>query len=465
MRDTILVSQNELNAQQGYMRAVAAHPSAPHSYHIITYGCQMNAHDSEILAGMFQEMGMEKASSREEADLVLFNTCCIRDNAERKALGNIAWLKEIRKNQPGMIIGVCGCMVEQKGMLEMILKRYPFVDFAFGTGNIHKMPQLILSRLDKSTCAAETSPDISTMAEGLPMLRDSLFKAYVTIMYGCDNFCSYCIVPYVRGSERSRTMDDVLREVEALQRQGVREITLLGQNVNSYGSGANVGGGFVRLLRKISEFDIPRIRFMTSHPKDLSDELIEEIARNGKICPHLHLPVQSGSNAVLAAMNRRYTREQYLDKVTKLRSAVPGIGLSTDLIVAFPGETEQDFMDTLSLVTETRFDSAFTFVFSPRKGTLAAGMPAQIDPAVAKDRIERLIAVQDQITKDILKCMIGQSVSVLAEGYSKRSPSQLTGKCERNISVNFDGSAEDIGTILPLRVTGAGSSTLHGAKN
>ena len=302
----------------------------------------------------------------------------------------------------------------------------------------------------------------TVLAEGLPIRRESPFQAYVTIMYGCNNFCSYCIVPYVRGRERSRTADDIVREVETLQKQGVQEIMLLGQNVNSYGNDVPAGVTFPQLLRRVTETGIPRVRFMTSHPKDLSDELIEEMASNPALCRHLHLPVQSGSNAILQAMNRKYTRESYLEKVEKIRKAAPDVGLTTDIIVAFPGETDRDFEDTMDLVRQVGYDSAFTFIYSPRVGTRAAEMPGRIDPALATERIERLIALQEEMTQTRFAEMIGKTESVLVTGQSKRDENQFTGKTSRNISVNFEGSADMIGKIIPVKITAASKTTLKG---
>jgi len=465
MREEIhRISPEELDVQRAFASRVRHHPERPKTYYIVTYGCQMNAHDSEKLAGMLEEMGLEPAQERTQADFVLHNTCCIRDNAERKALGNVTWLKEIKKDRPELLIGVCGCMIQQEEMARKLLKQYPFIDLAFGTGNLYRLPEYLLEALENKERVIRVDSDSSTVAEGLPVRRESDIKAYITVMYGCNNFCSYCIVPYVRGRERSRFADDIVREAESLVQTGVKEIMLLGQNVNSYGLDSAEGISFARLLRRVSETGIERLRFMTSHPKDLSDELIDEMAHNPVIAPHLHLPVQSGSDRILHEMNRRYTREHYLRRVEKLRAAMPHIGLTTDLIVAFPGETEQEFLDTLSLVEEVRYDSAYTFIYSPRKGTRAAEMPGQIAPEAASERIERLIAAQEKITGEILAGMRGETVPVLVEGASRRRAAQLTGKSGRNISVNFNGDAADIGKIVPVRITGAGSNTLRGQK-
>lgn len=459
---TVRVTPEEMAAQQQFAKEFQTLTDRPQTYHIVTYGCQMNAHDSEKLAGMLEDMGMSAAPTREEADFVLHNTCCIRDNAERKALGNVTWLKEIKKERPEMLIGVCGCMVQEPGMAEKILRQYPFVDVAFGTGNIYQLPELLYRAAATRRRTVAVPEEQSTLIEGLPIRRESDFQAYVTIMYGCNNFCSYCIVPYVRGRERSRTPDDILREVETLQKQGVQEIMLLGQNVNSYGNDAPVGLTFPQLLHKVAETGIPRIRFMTSHPKDLSDELILEMAENPALCRHLHLPVQSGSNRILQAMNRRYTRESYLEKVEKIRKAAPDVGLTTDIIVAFPSETDQDFEDTMDLVRTVQYDSAFTFIYSPRTGTRAADMPGRIDPALATERIERLIALQEEMTQKRFAEMIGKTESVLVTGASKRNENQITGKTSRNISVNFEGSAGLVGKIVKVEITAASKTTLKG---
>ncbi len=456
------IDPETIAAQDKYADIVREHPDRPRTYHIVTFGCQMNSHDSETLAGTLSHMGMKKAEDRTQADLVLFNTCCIRDNAERRALGNITWLKEVKKLRPGMLIGICGCMMQQKGMAETVLKKYPFVDLAFGTGTLYRLPEYLYQIVDEKRRVIDVSREESTIAEGLPILRESAFKAYINIMYGCNNFCSYCIVPYVRGRERSRRADDILREAEMLVADGVKEITLLGQNVNSYGNDSGEIS-FPELLRRLDKTGIERLRFMTSHPKDLSEGLIEAYASLKSLAPHLHLPVQSGSDRILAAMNRGYTAEEYLKKARALREARPDIGLTTDLIVAFPGETEEDFESTLALTREMRYDSAFTFIYSKRAGTKAAQMEGMVEKEVATERIERLIALQEGITAEVLSSLKGQELGILVEGVSARRESQMAGKCGRNISVNFTGGDESLtGKIVPVTITGAGSNTLRG---
>ncbi len=458
-----LVPEEEMKRQEEFAAMVRELPHRPKSYHVVTYGCQMNAHDSEKIAGMLEKMGLNASEKREEADLVIFNTCCVRENAERRALGNVTWLKEVRKQKPDMVIAVCGCMIQEPGMAETILKQYRFVDLAFGTANLHKLPEMLYETLNsgRQTVSVE---DRDVIAEDLPVRRLRQDAAYVTIMYGCDNFCSYCIVPYVRGRERSRDPKTILREAEALAASGVKEIMLLGQNVNSYGKGLPGDPTFAGLLKQLDGIGIPRIRFMTSHPKDLSDELIDVMANGKHILPQFHLPVQSGNNEILQKMNRHYSREQYLDRVAKLRKAIPGIGLSTDIIVSFPGETEAQFEDTMSLVREVRYDSAFTFIYSPRTGTKAAKMEGLVPEEVSSERIQRLIALQESLQQETLSRFIGQEEEILVEGLSRRSREAVSGKGKHAVSVTVQGSEADIGKILRCRVTGLKNNTLTGER-
>ena len=466
MRDhaPVVVTEAEQALQRDYMDQVRALPRRPQSYHVVTYGCQMNAHDSEKLAGLLREMGMTEAPTREEADLVLFNTCCVRDNAERRALGNVTWLKELKRDKPELLIGVCGCMIQQPGMAEKILKQYKFIDLAFGTANLHRLPQLLYEELTTHRRVVEVDQGEDVIAEGLPVKRLRPDHAYITIMYGCDNFCSYCIVPYVRGRERSRDMDAIVREAEELYRGGVKEIMLLGQNVNSYGKGLPGEPTFAQLLRRLDAIGIPRIRFMTSHPKDLSDELIAAMGACKHVCPQFHLPVQSGSDEILKAMNRHYDRASYLDKVEKLRRAVPGIGLTTDIIVGFPGETEAQFEDTLSLVRQVGYDSAFTFIYSPRPGTKAARMTDQVPADVAQARLERLLKAQEAAQAEAQKRFLGMEEEVLVESLSRRSDKAVSGKGLHGVSVTFPGTEADIGQIVCVRITECANNTLRGER-
>ena len=466
MRDhaPVVVTEAEQALQRDYMDQVRALPRRPQSYHVVTYGCQMNAHDSEKLAGLLREMGMTEAPTREEADLVLFNTCCVRDNAERRALGNVTWLKELKRDKPELLIGVCGCMIQQPGMAEKILKQYKFIDLAFGTANLHRLPQLLYEELTTHRRVVEVDQGEDVIAEGLPVKRLRPDHAYITIMYGCDNFCSYCIVPYVRGRERSRDMDAIVREAEELYRGGVKEIMLLGQNVNSYGKGLPGEPTFAQLLRRLDAIGIPRIRFMTSHPKDLSDELIAAMGTCKHVCPQFHLPVQSGSDEILKAMNRHYDRASYLDKVEKLRRAVPGIGLTTDIIVGFPGETEAQFEDTLSLVRQVGYDSAFTFIYSPRPGTKAAKMTDQVPADVAQARLEQLLKAQEAAQAEAQKRFLGIEEEVLVESLSRRSDKAVSGKGLHGVSVTFPGTEADIGQIVRVRITECANNTLRGER-
>ena len=453
----------EIAHQKELMSEFARLKNRPQTYCVVTYGCQMNAHDSETLEGMLSEMGMAPAQSRETADFVIFNTCCVRDNAQRRALGNVIWLKELKKSRPELMVAVCGCMMQQPGMGEQVLRQYPFVDLAFGTHNLYRFPQLMLTAVNSRRRVVEVlQADDGNIPEELPVRRSSPHHAYITIMYGCNNFCSYCIVPYVRGRERSRASSRILEEARQLHSDGVKEIMLLGQNVNSYGLDVEGEMSFAQLLQALDGVGIERIRFMTSHPKDISDELIDVMATSKHVCHALHLPVQHGNDRILQSMNRRYTREKYLERVASLRAKVPDISLTTDLIVGYPGETEEEFEDTCSLVQQVGYDSAFTFIYSPRVGTRAADMPDQIPEEVSSRRIQKLIAIQKQITRERYAQYIGQVQSVLVDETSKRDATQMAGKNEYNITVNFSGSQELIGQIVRVRITSAGESTLRG---
>lgn len=462
-RKPVHITPEELAEQRHYAAMVSTMAQRPASYHVVTYGCQMNAHDSEKLAGMLRDMGMQEAADRTEADFVIFNTCCVRDNAERRALGNVTWLKEVRKQNPRLVIAVCGCMIQQPGMAEKILKQYKFVDLAFGTSNLYKLPELLYRTLNSDRTVIQVD-DQDSIAEDLPIKRLRSDAAYITIMYGCDNFCSYCIVPYVRGRERSRDMEAILNEARELKEAGVKEIMLLGQNVNSYGKGLDGDVSFAKLLRALDDMGIERIRFMTSHPKDLSDELIQAMGECRHVLPQFHLPVQAGNNEILQRMNRRYTREQYLEKVRKLREAVPGIGLTTDIIVGFPGETEEQFQDTLSIVQEVGYDSAFTFIYSPRTGTVAAKMDDQVPEDIATDRIKRLIAAQEEGQRKAMSRFVGMEEEVLVEGLSRRSDKDVSGHGRHGVSITLPGNKKDIGKIIRVRVTAMKNNTLVGER-
>lgn len=459
MKEEIFVPQSEIERQKAYMQAVKKTLYRRERYHIVTLGCQMNVRDSETLAGMLEEMGYERAESREQADLVLYNTCCVRENAENRALGNVIWLKELKKLKPRLQICVCGCMMQEKGVADALIAQYPFIDLIFGTHNAHRFPELLYNVITQDKQIAEVVDSDGEIAEGLPVRRTNPFMAFINIMYGCNNFCSYCIVPYVRGRERSRAEADILEEAKALRDDGVQEIMLLGQNVNSYRGG---GAAFAELLYKLDALGIPRIRFMTSHPKDLSDELIEAFGSLSHLMPQLHLPVQAGNDRILSLMNRRYTREHYLALVEKLRAVRPDIGLTSDLIVGFPGETEAEFLDTVSLVDQVRFDAAFTFIFSPRAGTVAATLPDDTPMEEKSRRIQLLIDHQQEISRKTLLDQVGKRETVLVEALSTRDAGCICGKTGRGHMVNFEGAADRIGRFADVHITSAGRNTLRG---
>ncbi len=457
--ETRRVPEEEILRQKEIMARVRGMLPAGRKYHIVTLGCQMNVRDSETLAGMLTEMGFTEAATREEADLILYNTCCVRENAENKALGNVIWLKELKKDKPELIICVGGCMTQEEGMAESLIRQYPFIDLVFGTHNAYRFPEYLEKVLSDRVQVFEVLDTGGTICEGLPEKRSNPYFGFVNIMYGCNNFCSYCIVPYVRGRERSREMDDILDECKRLRDAGAREIMLLGQNVNSYMGG---GAKFAELLYRVDALDIPRVRFMTSHPKDLSDELIAAYGELRHLMPNLHLPVQAGNDEILKRMNRHYDREKYLSLVRRLRAVRPDIGLTTDVIVGFPGETEAQFEDTLSLVREVCFDAAYTFIYSPRAGTRAAEMDDPVSMEEKTERIQRLIALQQSITSEVLASQIGQIQPVLVDSVSTRSEQTIGGKTPRAHMVNFPGSAERIGQTVPVRITSAGKNTLRG---
>lgn len=434
-------------------------------YYIESYGCQMNAHDSEKIAGMLRSIGYQAAENNAEADLILFNTCCVREHAEKRVFGNVGALKKRKDENPGLIIGVCGCMMQQDEVARRLYKRYPFVNLVFGTHSLHELPSLLQQALQGERPLSVHDTD-GGIVEGLPVARVPGVSASINIMYGCDNFCSYCIVPYVRGRERSRLPEHILDEARLLASQGYSEVLLLGQNVNSYGKELGGGMSFAKLLRKVNDVEgIRRIRFMTSHPKDLSDELIEAMAELNKVCDHLHLPVQSGSDRILQQMNRRYTRAQYLSLVEKLRASNPNIELTTDIIVGFPGETEEDFLDTLSLVEEVGFSAAFTFMYSPRSGTRAAGMPDQIPANIKKERLLQLNRLQERQTRKTNERYIGSVGEVLVEGCDRRGEPMLFGKLSSFKMVYFPGEPDKIGSYMQVCIQKLHNNSLVGTSD
>lgn len=420
---------------------------------VTTFGCQMNARDSEKLRGILNQIGYEEAEE-DEADFVIYNTCTVRENANTRVYGRLGQLKPRKKQQPHMMIGLCGCMMQEPEVIAKLKKSYSFVDIIFGTHNIYKFAELICERYEAGKMVVDIWEDTDKIVEDLPNERKYAFKSGINIMFGCNNFCSYCIVPYVRGRERSRKPEAIIREIERLVKDGVSEVMLLGQNVNSYGKTLDEPITFAELLRRIEKIEgLKRIRFMTSHPKDLSDELIDVMASSEKICKHLHLPVQSGSTRILKKMNRRYTKESYLELAEKIKKAVPDISLTTDIIVGFPGETEEDFQETLDVVRKVRYDSAFTFIYSKRTGTPAAAMEDQIPADVVKDRFDRLLSEVQSIASEVCAVHEGKDVEVLVESVSDHDASMVTGRMSNNLLVHFKGTKEMIGTYVTVHLT------------
>ena len=430
-----------------YVRKEAEEAGRPMTFCVTTFGCQMNARDSEKLRGILLEIGYEEASE-EEADFVIFNTCTVRENANTRVYGRLGQLKSHKKKNSHMKIALCGCMMQEPEVVEKLRTSYRFVDLIFGTHNIYKFAELLTSAIQSDRTVIDIWKDTDKIVEDLPVERKYPFKSGVNIMFGCNNFCSYCIVPYVRGRERSREPKAIIREIERLVADGVVEVMLLGQNVNSYGRNLEHPMTFAQLLQEIEKIEgLERIRFMTSHPKDLSDELIEVMKNSKKICNHLHLPLQSGSSRILKIMNRHYDKEHYLELVDKIRAAVPDIALTTDIIVGFPGETEEDFEETMDVVRRVRYDSAFTFIYSKRTGTPAATMDDQIPEEVIKERFDRLLHEVQTISAEKAGKLTGQTLPVLVEEVNGQDASLVTGKLTNNSTVHFPGTADMIGTI------------------
>ncbi|WP_046507168.1 tRNA (N6-isopentenyl adenosine(37)-C2)-methylthiotransferase MiaB [Paenibacillus riograndensis] len=424
-----------------------------HYYSIATYGCQMNEHDTETMKGLLEQMGYLGTEDRNMADIILLNTCAIRENAEDKVFGELGHLKNLKLEKPGLLLGVCGCMSQEEGVVNRIMSKHGFVDMIFGTHNIHRLPQLVKEAYFSKELVVEVWSKEGDIIENLPKKREGM-RAWVNIMYGCDKFCTYCIVPFTRGKERSRRPEDVIAEMRELARQGFKEVTLLGQNVNAYGKDfTDIDYTFGDLMDDMRKIDIPRIRFMTSHPRDFDDRLIEVLGKGGNLTEHIHLPVQSGSTAVLKKMSRKYSRETYLELVRKIKASVPDAVLTTDIIVGFPGETEEQFEETLSLVREVGYDMAYTFIYSPREGTPAASMEDNVPPEVKSERLQRLndlIKEQSRVSNDR---MLGETVEVLVEGESKNNPNVLSGRSRANKLVHFEGPKELIGTFVQVRIT------------
>lgn len=453
--------QHELELQQQYMQEISeisekyreTKGTAP-KFYSLAMGCQMNTHDSEKLEGMLYEMGYEKTNEELEADFVIYNTCCVRENAEVKVYGKLGWLKHYKKTNPNLMVALCGCMTQQETVINTLKQKHKHVDIVFGTFNLYKLPELMVTRTKSNRSVYDIWQEHQEIVEDLPSVREFSFKSSINIMYGCDNYCTYCIVPYVRGRERSRQPEDIVKEVEKLVADGVKEITLLGQNVNSYGKGLENNTSFADLIRMVNEVEgLERLRFSTSHPKDISDDLIDAMKDCDKVCKSLHLPFQSGSTRVLKAMNRNYSKEDYLNIIKKVKEKIPEMMFSTDIMVGFPGEEEEDFQDTLEVIREVGFTTTYTFCYSIRTGTPAATMENQVPEEVVKERFNRMLEVINGIIFDLNKKQIGKTVKVLVETVSRTEPTTiLTGRADNNSLVHFEGDENLIGEIVPVKV-------------
>ncbi|MCK8817683.1 tRNA (N6-isopentenyl adenosine(37)-C2)-methylthiotransferase MiaB [Natroniella sulfidigena] len=433
------------------------------SYLIKTYGCQMNEHDSEKLAGVLEDEGYQPTEELEDADIIILNTCCVRENAELKVYGKVGQLKNLKRKNPDLIIGICGCMMQQEDVVKEIKEKYRHVDIVFGTHNIHHFPKLLKEAKEDKNPLVKVWEESKELIPEMPVQRKDDHKAFVTIIYGCDNFCTYCIVPHVRGREKSRPLENIVKEIEDLVADGVKEVTLLGQNVNSYGKDFEEEIDFADLLTEINQVEgLARIRYMTSHPRDFSDKLVETISQLDKVCNHFHLPVQAGSNKILKKMNRNYTKEEYLRLIEKIRANNPDAAITTDVIVGFPGESEEDFEKTLDLFKKVEFDMAYSFLYSKRTGTPAAEYDEQISDEVKKERLQRLMDIQSDISLKKNKPLEGQIVEVLVEGESKKDPNKLTGRTCSNKIVIFEADRDLTGELINVKINRVQSWTLFG---
>lgn len=470
-RKQVHVPMEKIQEQDRFIEAIAEknnrffaiHQTKP-KYMIQTFGCQMNEHDSEKLCAMLDDMGYVKGMMVEECDLIIYNTCAIRENAELKVFGNLGHLKFAKRKNPDLKIAVCGCMTQQSHVVEEIKSKYNHVDLVFGTHNLYKFPELLVTSMDSSKILVDVWDVDGEVVEGLRSSRKFELKAFVNIMYGCNNFCTYCIVPYTRGRERSRNPEDIIKEIKELVANGTKEITLLGQNVDSYGKTLDNPVTFAELLRMTNEVEgLERIRFMTSHPKDISDEVIYAMRDCDKVCEFLHLPVQCGSTKLLKKMNRHYSKEHYLEIIEKAKKEIPDIAFSTDLMIGFPGETEEDLLDTIDVVEKVRYDSAFTFIYSKRKGTPAAEMEDQIEDDVKHERFNRVLDKVNKIVKEINDSYKDKVVEVLVEGKSKTDENVLSGRTRQNKLVNFTGGSEDLtGKLVKVKIVDPKSFSLNG---
>ncbi len=432
-------------------------------FKIKTYGCQMNEHDSEKIAGVLEEKGYQPTEELEQADVIILNTCCIREKAELKVFGKVGELKHLKRKNPDLIIGICGCMMQQEDVVAEIKEKYSHVDIVFGTHNIHQFEELLKEAQLKREPLVKVWDEGKELIPKMPVRREEDYRAYVTIIYGCDNFCTYCIVPHVRGRERSRPLADIVAEIKELATDGVKEVMLLGQNVNSYGQDFEQEVDFSQLLTEINQIeDLKRIRYMTSHPRDFNQKLIDTVSRLDKVCNQFHLPVQAGSNKILAEMNRGYTREEYIQLIEKIRAKNPNAAISTDVMVGFPGETEKDFADTLDLFKQVKFDMAYSFIYSQRSGTPAAEYKEQVAEEVKKERLQKLLDLQSEISREQNKSYLGQTVEVLIEGPSKKDKSKLSGRTRSNKIVICEGSDDLTGELINVKIKKVQSWTLFG---
>lgn len=432
------------------------------TYYLKTYGCQMNEHDSENIAAMIESLGFKRIDDYEDADLVLLNTCSIRENAHNKAFGMLGRLKHIKETKnPSLIIGLCGCMAQEVGVVEEILKDYRFVNFVFGTHNLHELPSILTKAYETGSQTIEVYSKEGDLVEDMPVKRTNSYKAYVNIIYGCDKFCTYCIVPYTRGGQRSRKKEDILKEVRELVDDGYKEVTLLGQNVNAYGKDLYDDYGLGELLEDVSKTNIPRVRFMTSHPWDFTDRMIDVIAKYPNIMPSIHLPIQSGSSRILKLMGRRYTKEEYLELFDKIKSKIPGVMVSTDIIVGFPGEEDEDFKETLEIAEYCKYDNAFTFIFSKRENTPACKLKDNTSLSEKEERLQRLNEVVNHYFLENNKKLVGKTVEVLVEGISSKK-NMYYGYSDTNKLINFTGDDLKIGDIVPVEIDSAKTWSLDG---
>lgn len=466
-RDRIVISSDDLAIQKDFMKDVndliiEKFGDKKPLVSIETWGCQMNEHDSEKLFGMLEIMGYKVTEKQEESDIIIFNTCAVRENAELKVHGNLHALKKLKDKNEDLVIAVCGCMMQQKHIVEEIKKTYPHVSLVFGTHNIYKFPEMLFNFLSNNKALYDIWDIDGAIVEGLPVMRQHNTKAFVNIMYGCNNFCTYCIVPYTRGRERSRDKEDIIEEVRGLVASGVKEVTLLGQNVNSYNN-HNDGYQFHNLLEDLNEVKgLERIRFMTSHPKDISDELLDAMANLDKVCESLHLPIQSGSTKILSEMNRKYTKEDYLNIIKKAKEKIPNLGITTDIMVGFPGETEEDIDETIDVVNQVQYDLAFTYLYSIRKGTKAETMTNHIPEDIKKARFNRLLVAVNDAANKSSQVYLGQVVEVLVEGVSKKNPESVMGRTRQSKLVNFKGTEELVGKLVKIKITDPKSFSLFG---